>query len=148
MAFLNKFFTSGDGEQVSENPMISEDDSDKSVIAEEDEEEGQLAVDVYQDKDNVYVKSTIAGVKPEDLDVTLASDMVSIRGERKHERQVKDEDYFFQECYWGSFSRALQLPVEIDVDKSEADLKDGILTLVLPKAGRSKTKKVRVKGEV
>lgn len=113
----------------------------------EGEEEGQLALDVYQDKDNVIVKSTIAGVKPEDLDITIGSNEVTIQGERKQEEEVSSEDYFYQECYWGAFSRTLPLPVEIDVDRAAADLKDGILTLTLPKASRARTKKVRVKGE-
>lgn len=115
---------------------------------ETDEEEGQLTLDVYQDKDNIIIKSTIAGVKPEDLDITIANDMVTIRGERKREEEIKNEDYFYQECYWGAFSRSLPLPVEVDVDKAGADLKDGILTLTLPKASRARTKKVRVRSEV
>lgn len=112
-----------------------------------EDEEGQLALDVYQDKDNIVVKSTIAGVKPEDLDITIGSNEVTITGERKQEEEIKNEDYFYQECYWGAFARTLPLPVEIDVDRAVADLKDGILTLTLPKASRSRTKKVRVKGE-
>ncbi len=124
--------------------MVPEEDE---VALGSDEEEGQLALDVYQDKDNVIVKSTIAGVKPEDLDISLSTDTLTIRGERKVEEEVKDEDYFYQECYWGAFSRSLALPVEVDVDGAEADIKDGILTLTLPKASRVKTKKVRVRGE-
>lgn len=132
------------------NLVGSEDSSaqDASAAAGEDWEdesnEGQLAVDVYQDKDNIVIKSTIAGVKPEDLDITITNDQVTIRGERKQEQKISEEDYLFQECYWGAFSRSLTLPVEADVDKATADLRDGILTLVLPKASRAKTKKVRI----
>jgi len=68
------------------------------------EYEGQLTLDVYQTKDNVVIKSTIAGVKSEDLDITIANDMVTIKGERKKQEEVKEDDYFYQECYWGSFS--------------------------------------------
>jgi len=109
------------------------------------EYEGQLTLDVYQTKDNVVIKSTIAGVKPEDLDITIANDMVTIKGERKKTEEVKDEDYFYQECYWGSFSRSIILPVDIDVDGVNAELKDGILTITLPKAAKAKTKKIKVK---
>lgn len=109
---------------------------------------GQLAVDVYQDKDNVVIKSTIAGVRPEDLDITIGGDQVTIRGERHQEQEVAEQDYFYQECYWGAFSRSLALPVEIDVEKAVAELRDGILTITLPKAARSRTKKVKVKGSV
>lgn len=107
--------------------------------------EGQLALDVYQTKDNLIIKSTMAGVKPEDLDITIADDQVVIKGERKQEQEVVGEDYLLQECYWGSFYRAFDLPVEVDVDKAVADIKDGILTLTLPKASRSRARKVRVK---
>ena len=112
------------------------------------EYEGQLTLDVYQTKDNVVIKSTIAGVKPEDLDITIANDMVTIKGERKKVEEAKEDDYFYQECYWGSFSRSIILPVDIDVEGVEADLKDGILTVILPKAAKAKTKKIKVKNTV
>lgn len=109
------------------------------------EYEGELNIDMYQTKDNVIIKSTIAGVKPEDLDITIANDMVTIRGERKREEKIEQGDYFYQECYWGGFSRSVILPVDIDSEGVEADLKDGILTVILPKAAKAKTKKIRVK---
>ncbi|MBI4054106.1 MAG: Hsp20/alpha crystallin family protein [Candidatus Doudnabacteria bacterium] len=112
------------------------------------EYEGQLTLDVYQTKDNVMIKSTIAGVKAEDLDITIANDMVTIRGERKKDEEVRAEDYFYQECYWGPFSRSIILPVDIDVEGVNAEIKDGILTVMLPKAAKAKTKKIRVKGSV
>ena len=108
------------------------------------EYEGQLTIDMFQTKDNVIIKSTIAGVRPEDIDVTIANDMVTIRGERKRDFEASSEDYFYQECYWGSFSRSVVLPVDVDIDQVSADLKDGILTVVLPKAAKAKAKKVRV----
>lgn len=112
----------------------------------DDSAEGQLAVDVYQTKDDIVIQSTIAGVKPEDLDISIANDMVTVKGHRQKMEEVKADDYFYQECYWGSFSRALALPVEIDVDKARADLKDGVLTLTLPKASRARVKKIKVRG--
>ena len=108
------------------------------------EYEGQLTIDMYQTKDNVIIKSTIAGVKPEDIDVTIANDMVTIRGERKRDFEASSEDYFYQECYWGSFSRSVVLPVDVDIDNVGADLKDGILTVILPKAAKARAKKIRV----
>ena len=135
MKFLNKIFSSPD-----------EDANEAETIPDDGEEtEGQLALDVYQTKDQLVIKSTMAGVKPEDLDITIADDQVTIRGERKQETESKGEDYLVQECYWGSFYRSFALPVEVDVDKAVADIKDGILTLTIPKAARSRTKKVRVK---
>ncbi|MBI3231549.1 MAG: Hsp20/alpha crystallin family protein [Candidatus Doudnabacteria bacterium] len=108
--------------------------------------EGQLNIDMYQTKDNVIIKSTIAGVRPEDIDITVANDMVTIKGSRKKEETVSGDDYFYQECYWGNFSRSVIVPVDIDSENIEADLKDGILTVVVPKAAKAKTKKVKVKG--
>ncbi len=111
------------------------------------EEEGQLSVDVYQDKDNIIIKSTIAGVKPEDIDISISNDLITIKGKREMEETVKDEDYFYQECYWGSFSRSIILPMEVKADQAKAELKNGILTIVLPKAKPSKAVSIRVKGE-
>lgn len=108
--------------------------------------EGQLNIDMYQTKDNVILKSTVAGVRPEDLDITVANDIVTVRGSRKREEDVSQDDYFYQECYWGSFSRSVIVPVDIDSEHIEADLKDGILTVVIPKAAKAKTKKVKVRG--
>jgi HSP20 family protein len=108
--------------------------------------EGALNIDMYQTKDNVIIKSTIAGVRPEDIDITVANDMVTIKGERVKEEKIAQEDYFYQECYWGGFSRSVIVPVDIDSEETEADYKDGILTIIIPKAAKAKTKKVKVKG--
>jgi HSP20 family protein len=110
--------------------------------------EGQLTIDMYQTKDNVIIKSTIAGVKGDDIDITIANDMVTIRGERTRDFEASAEDYFYQECYWGSFSRSVVLPVDVDIENVSADLKDGILTVVLPKAAKARAKKIRVGGAV
>lgn len=108
--------------------------------------EGQLNIDMYQTKDNVIIKSTIAGVRPEDIDITVANDMVTIKGSRRKDESVPQDDYFYQECYWGNFSRSVIIPVDIESEEIEADLKDGILTVIIPKAAKAKTKKVKVKG--
>lgn len=108
--------------------------------------EGQLNIDMYQTKDNVIIKSTIAGVRPEDIDITVANDMVTIKGARRKDESVPGDDYFYQECYWGNFSRSVIIPVDIESESIEADLKDGILTVIIPKAAKAKTKKVKVKG--
>ncbi len=108
--------------------------------------EGALNIDMYQTKDNVIIKSTIAGVRPDDIDITVANDMVTIQGTRSREEKISDDNYFYQECYWGGFSRSVIVPVDIDSEQIEADLKDGILTVVIPKAAKAKTKKVKVKG--
>jgi HSP20 family protein len=108
--------------------------------------EGQLTIDVYQTENDIVIKSTIAGVKPEDLDVTINNDMVTIRGDRKNEEKVEGENYYYQECYWGTFSRSVILPVEVLADKAEAAMKNGILTIRLPKADTTRSKKIQVRG--
>ena len=128
------------------NKLIKKQNEDLSMEEGEGSgEEGQLTVDVFQDKDNIYIKSTIAGVKPEDLDITITNDMVTIKGARSRDEEIKEEDYFYQECYWGAFSRSVLLPVEIEADKASAHIKNGILTLRLPKSEKLKVKKVKVK---
>ena len=114
---------------------------------EEDYEEGQLSVDVYQTKDAIVVKSTIAGVKPEDIDISINNDMVTIKGKRELDATVSEDDYFYQECYWGGFSRSIILPVEIIQDKVEAALKNGVLTVTLPKAKKIHAVSIKVKEE-
>lgn len=107
--------------------------------------EGQLSVDVYQDKDNIIIKSTIAGVKPEDIDISLQNDLLTIKGKREADTTIKQEDYFYQECYWGSFSRSIILPVEVKIEETKAELKNGILTVILPKAKPTKAVSIKVK---
>jgi len=106
--------------------------------------EGQLAIDVYETPEEVVIKSTIAGVKPQDLDVGIEDNTVNIRGSRHNEEKVKGEDYFYQECYWGTFSRSIILPVEVDVEKAQATLKDGILTIRLPKIIKERERKIKI----
>ncbi|MBI4709446.1 MAG: Hsp20/alpha crystallin family protein [Candidatus Portnoybacteria bacterium] len=106
--------------------------------------EGQLTIDVYQTPSHIIIKSTIAGVKSEDLDITITNDMVTIRGEREKDEEIKAEDYYYQECYWGAFSRSVILPVDVEAEKAEASLKNGILTIKLPKIEKVKTKKIKV----
>jgi HSP20 family protein len=137
--------------QQEEQYEESEEVSPAAPVSQKDEEwmndyEGALNIDMYQTKDNVIIKSTIAGVRPDDIDITVANDMVTIKGSRSREEKVTQDDYFYQECYWGSFSRSVIVPVDIDSEEIEADLKDGILTVIIPKAAKAKTKKVKVKG--
>lgn len=108
------------------------------------ESEGQLTIDVYQTPTHIVIKSTIAGVKPEDLDITITNDMVTIRGQRQKDEEIKTEDYYYQECYWGAFSRSVILPVDVEAENAEASLKNGILTIKLPKIEKVKTKKIKV----
>jgi len=111
----------------------------------EDFEEGQLSIDVYETEKNIVIKSTIAGVKPEDLDITIDNDMLTIRGHRHDEAEEEGRDYLYQECYWGSFSRSVILPVEVDAKKIDASLENGVLTITLKKIKKSAKVGVKIK---
>ncbi len=120
-------------------------ESASSETEEFDDFEGQLTIDVYQTPSSIVVESTIAGVNPDDLDISITPDSVTVKGERRKEEKIKSEDYLYQECFWGRFSRSVILPQEIDPDKAQASVKSGVLKIVLPKLDRQKSKKIKVK---
>src|SRR3989344_1073649 len=126
-------------------PEMEEEYADDNALMADEDQEGQLTVDVFQDDANVIIQSTVAGVSPDDLDVSITNDMVTIRGERKRVYDVREQDYFYQECYWGTFSRSIILPVEIDADNAEAKMKNGVLTIRIPKANIAVTRKLKEK---
>ncbi|OHB15413.1 MAG: hypothetical protein A2431_03990 [Candidatus Zambryskibacteria bacterium RIFOXYC1_FULL_39_10] len=109
-------------------------------------EEGELNVDVYQNQNEIVIKTMVAGVKPEDLDVSISRDMVTLKGKRESERTIADDDYFHKELYWGSFSRTIVLPQEIDVDAAEAIEKHGLLIIRLPKLDKNRSTRLKVRG--
>jgi HSP20 family protein len=108
---------------------------------------GQLAVDVYQTAKEIVIKSTIGGVQPDDLDISINHDLVTIRGIRRQEEIINEDDYIYKECHWGGFSRSIILPVDVKEDRIKASLKNGILTIVLPKSGKSKVRVVEVEDQ-
>lgn len=110
-----------------------------------DYDEGQLSIDVFQSPENIIVKSTIAGVKPGDIDISINNDMLTIRGRREIQERISEENYLIKECYWGGFSRSIILPVEVEVEKVEASLDNGVLTVILPKAKSAKQFSIKVK---
>lgn len=114
---------------------------------EESNEEGQLTIDVYENPDNIIIKSMVAGVKPENLDVNITHEMITISGGREDEQRVEKQNYFYQELYWGRFSRSILLPKEVDPDEAEAILKDGVLTVKIPKINKEKVQKLKIKRE-
>lgn len=119
--------------------------NEKEWIEEEEEQIGELSVDVYQNSSDIIVQAMVAGVRPEDLNVDITRDTVTISGSRKESKTVKDEDYFTQELYWGSFSRTIALPEEVDPDEAEATEKHGLLVLKLPKIDKNRQTKVKIK---
>src|SRR3989344_6032371 len=131
--------------ELEEVPVINK-TAIKSNIFEEAEEDAQLTVDVYQTPSEIIIKTMVAGVKPDDLDVLITRDSVTIRGKRSEDRTVSGDEYLHRELYWGSFVRTVTLPEEIDVDGAEAAEKYGMLILHLPKLDKNRSTKLRVKG--
>jgi HSP20 family molecular chaperone IbpA len=117
----------------------------KSESWENPEPEGELAVDVYQTPDAVVIKAHVAGVQPATIDISLTREMLTISGVREDEREVEEENYFQRELYWGSFSRTILLPEEVDVDMAEATEKHGILMIRLPKINKKRQTKLKVR---
>lgn len=108
-------------------------------------EEGQLAIDMYQTETELIIQSAVAGVRPEDLDISMERDIIVIKGNRKKPFEEQG-DYFVQECFWGPFSREIILPAEVDPTKAEAEMKNNILTIKIPKIIREKKRKIVVRG--
>ncbi len=106
---------------------------------------GELTVDVYQTNEDIVIQAMVAGVSSDNLSVSSTREMVTIKGKRSAPSGVASEDYFYQELYWGSFSRTILLPAEIEVEEVEATERRGLLTIKLPKIDRSRTQNVRIK---
>jgi len=113
--------------------------------SQEEGEEGQLAIDVYREGNDIIVESPIAGVDPEALDVHITNESVTVRGSRMRRQEIQDEDYYYQECYWGKFSRSVILPQEVDAEASEASIRNGVLHIRMPMIDRKKGKKLKVR---
>lgn len=111
----------------------------------EEETEGQLTVDVYQTPTDIVVQTMVAGVRPEDLTLSITRDMLTIRGRREETKSINDENYFIRELYWGTFARTILLPEEVDIDGAEAMEKHGLLIVKLPKIDKQKQTNLRVK---
>jgi len=112
---------------------------------EEENEEAELAVDVYQTATEIIIQTMVAGVKPEDLEISIARDMATIRGKREESRTIEDDNYFNKELYWGRFSRTISLPAEVEPEEVEATEKHGLLTVKLQKVDKEKKNTVRVR---
>jgi HSP20 family protein len=107
--------------------------------------EGQLPVDVHQAGGDIIVRAFVAGVRPDELNISISRDMVEIDGSRMEREQVAGADYFTRELFWGSFTRTILLPQEVDVEAASASAKDGLLTIILPRLDKAKQTKLRVK---
>jgi HSP20 family protein len=137
---------------LSEEEAPAADTSTAQTVAEEPVDEwnedepvaGQLAVDVYETKEKLFVKGRVAGVNKTDLDVSISDNTLTVKGTLSAGSEENVENYFLQECYWGEFSRSLVLPVPVKEDEIEAVLKDGVLTISFNKLKQDTVKKIEV----
>jgi len=134
-----------DSEETKKISVKSDSKDHNNNWIEEENEEAELTVDVYQTHSDIMVQTMVAGVKPEDLELTIARDMITIRGKREESRTISEENFFTKELYWGTFSRTILLPAEVDPEEAEATEKHGLLTVKLPKIDKDKKTNVKVK---
>lgn len=102
-------------------------------------------VDIHEDKDNIVVKAEVPGMKKEDVSIEIKDNVLTLKGERKYEKETKKEDYHRMERAYGSFVRSFSLPSTIKIDKVAANYKDGVLEITLPKAEEEKPKAIPIK---
>lgn len=133
-------------EEENEEKNISTKDkrNDNSWI-EEENEELELTVDVYQTSTDIILKTMVAGVKPEDLELTIARDTITIKGKREENQNIDEENYFIKELYWGKFSRTILLPQEVEPEEVEATERHGLLTIKIQKVDKEKRNNIKVK---
>lgn len=135
-------------EETSSKKLSSKNTPEKTPDSFDDEApvgEGQLPIDVHQTAGDIIIRAFVAGVRPDELNISISRDRVEIEGSRTEREHVSGPDYFTQELFWGSFSRDIMLPEEIDVEASSANAKDGLLTIILPKLDRARQTKLKVK---
>lgn len=130
-----------DDEETNINIEESDNDSEDVIC----ETEAQLAIDMYQTPNEIIIKTMVAGTKPDDIDINITRDMVTVKGIREEEDSSDGDDFFYKELYWGCFSRTIILPQEIDVEEAEATNKNGLLTIRLPKLDKNRQAKLKVK---
>lgn len=106
-----------------------------------------IPIDMYQTDNDIVVKASLPGFKPEEVDISITGDTLTIKGEHKEEKEARDEDYFCRERYYGAFSRSVTLPVEVKAEKAEATFENGVLTLTLPKSEEARPKQIKVKAK-
>jgi len=143
MSFLEKLTG---GTNIKNMHEIEDDFEDEESESHTEEQiEAELALDMFQTPTEIIIKTMVAGVKPEDLHISIGRDMITIKGAREMFSEVEEKDFFSQELFWGTFSRTVTLPEEIDPDNSEAIEKHGLLTIKLPKINKQKSKSLKVK---
>ncbi len=159
-SFLERLTGGGQSEEydriLDEDREFGEDDD--LAVAEQEEEvweeedtstaapqDGELPVDMYQTDEHIVIRALVAGVSPDELEISITRDMVTIRGVREEFQEAHDDGYFHRELFWGSFSRTLLLPEEVAIDEAEAQEKHGLLEIKLPKLDKHRSTQLKVK---
>ena len=133
------------GTEVTSKVILAEGGRERVPWLAEEQEVGELTVDVYQTPGEIIIQAMVAGVKPEDLAISINREMITVKGTRERPAESREEDYIHQELYWGAFSRTVILPCEVETEEAEAIERHGLLTLRLPKIDKEKVQKIRVK---
>ena len=137
-----EFFDRSDSSEKTIHLKVQSEDIPDS---EDTEEIGELALDVHETDDHIIVQAMLAGVYPEDVDLTITRDMIKIEGSRREERESSDDNYHYKELYWGSFARTISLPAEVEPEEAEATEKHGLLTIKLSKINKDKQRRLKVR---
>ncbi|MDE2399744.1 MAG: Hsp20/alpha crystallin family protein [Patescibacteria group bacterium] len=127
------------------NELNKDDKKSSNDWIEEEPDEAELAVDVYQTEKEIIIQTMVAGVRPEDLELTIGRDIITIRGKREENRTIDESDYFTKELYWGKFSRTISLPAEVEPEEVEATEKHGLLSVKMQKVDKEKKNSVKVR---
>lgn len=148
------------GQETEENPLPpeseetehdpgSEHPAGKSSewLSEVGSNEGQLTVDVFQTPTHIVVQAPMAGVKPDDVDVSINNDMITIRGKRDPKKDIDSNSYYYRELFWGPFSRSILMPDEVDSDRTEASFKNGLLTVKMAKVNKEGVRQVKIQAK-
>ena len=154
-SFLRKMMnTINHDYEEEEDGDLYEEDGEKKIVKNEEEDgnwieeetvEGQLSIDMHETPKEIIIHTIVAGVKPEDLDISINREMIIINGSRTQQKKHATDDYFHEELYWGKFTRTILLPQEIQVEDAEATTHNGLLTITLPKIDKNRTHKLKVK---
>ncbi len=144
---MNKISKDRSGENDEEDYVHDEDYTSEEYIHDEEpmSADGQLALDIFETEFDVIVKTMIPGVRKDEVEISLSRDLLTIRGERKDEKTIPDNAYHYRELYWGTFSRTIRLPHEVDIDRAEANESQGMLTLKLPRIDKERQAKLKVR---
>lgn len=134
------FYSKKRKDESEENKIIP-----KESTSWEEDTDAELTVDVYQTPTDIIVQTMVAGVQPDNLSISITRDLITIKGKREENQSIDKNNYFVQELYWGSFTRTISLPEEVDPEEAEAIEKHGLLIIKLPKLDKNRETKLKVK---